>query len=306
MKKITFLIMKLLISGSLLLYLFSFSGMVDVQAVLTVIQNTRISIFALVFLIGAGNVFISTKRWSFFLPQYTTYLRLVSLNFIGFFFSIFLPGRFGGDMVKTFYIYRDIGKGGMALASVFMDRYMGFSAITGISFFSFLTGYSYFKNTGIAWFIPLVSGIFILASYMLWRIKWGKIKSIRPFYISLMEYQGKKRILFKGLALSFIIQAISIIEVYLLSTAIGLTVPIIYFFIFVPIINAVSAIPVSIAGLGVREAGFAALFNMFFLQLGVTSDHAVSLSLLIFAVMILVNLIGGIEYVRIRKLHEKK
>jgi uncharacterized membrane protein YbhN (UPF0104 family) len=132
------------------------------------------------------------------------------------------------------------------------------------------------------------------------------MKSINPFYTSLMGYKIKKKILVKALILSLIIQAVSIMEVYLLSIAIGLSVPIIYFFIFVPIINAVSAIPVSISGLGVREAGFAALFNMFFLQLGVTSDHAVSLSLLIFAVMILVNLIGGIEYVRIRKLHENK
>jgi uncharacterized membrane protein YbhN (UPF0104 family) len=185
-----------------------------------------------------------------------------------------------------------------------MDRYMGISAIIGISFTAFVAGYPYFKGTEIVWFIPAVCGMFLLASYILWRANWGKIKSIGAFYTSLMTYKVKIHILFKGLALSFIIQSLSIMEVYLLSSAIGLTVPMIYFFIFVPIINAISAIPISIAGLGVREVGFAALFNMFFVNLGVTSNQAVSLSLLIFIVMIMVNLIGGIEYLRIKRLPE--
>jgi len=41
---------------------------------------------------------------------------------------------------------------------------------------------------------------------------------------------------------------------------------------------------------------------MVFSKLGVTSDHAVSLSMLLFIAMCLVNLIGGIEYLRIKKL----
>ncbi|TNF53361.1 hypothetical protein EP227_06065, partial [bacterium] len=114
------------------------------------------------------------------------------------------------------------------------------------------------------------------------------------------------RIIYNGLILSFIIQVLCIIEVYLLSIAIGLKVPIIYFLIFVPIINAISTIPITIAGLGIREVGFATLFSMFFIKLGVTSNQAVSLSLLTFTAMVLINLIGGIEYLRIGKLPEKK
>ncbi len=305
MKKIFSFILKVLVSGILLLYLFYFSGMVDVQEVIEILKQTRLSIFILVLLICLSNVFITTKRWSFFLPENTKYSRLVSLCFIGYFFSTFLPGRIGGDIVKTFYLYRDIGKGGISIASVFMDRYMGLSAITGISLIAFIGGYSYFKGSEIVWFIPIVCSIFLIASFIFWRVNWGKIKGVSALYAPLMEYRTKKRIIYNGLILSFIIQAISIIEVYLLSIAIGLTVPIIYFFIFVPIINAISAIPVTIAGLGIREAGFAALFNMFFIKLGVNSDQAISLSLLIFATMILVNSIGGVEYIRIGKLPEK-
>lgn len=238
MKKIFSFALKLLISGILLLYLFYFSGIVDVQEVIKTLEQTRLLIFILVLLICLSNVFITTKRWSFFLPENTKYSRLVSLFFIGYFFSTFLPGRIGGDIVKTFYLYRDIGKGGISIASVFMDRYMGLSAITGISLIAFTGGYSYFKGSEIVWFIPIVCSIFLIASFILWRANWGKIKGVSALYAPLMEYKTKKRIIYNGLILSFIIQAIS-------------------------------------------------------------------LSLLIFATMILVNSIGGVEYIRIGKLPEK-
>lgn len=302
MKRILSFILKLLISGALLLYLFYFSGVVDIQEVIKTLKQTRLSIFIIVFFICLSTVFISTKRWSLFLPKTMKYSRLFSLFFIGSFFNTFLPGLVGGEVIKTFYLYRDMGKGGTSIASVFMDRYMGFSAMIGISLIAFIGGYSHIKGTEIVWFIPILCSVFLIANFLLWKINWGKIKGLTAFYLPLMEYKTNRGIIYNGLLLSLIVQVIGITEVYLLSLAIGLKVPIIYFFIFVPIINVVSAIPISIAGLGIRETGFAALFNMVFTKVGVTSDQAVSISMLIFAVMCLVNLIGGVEYLRIRKL----
>ncbi len=289
----------------LLLYLFYFSGIVDIQEVIKTLGHTRLLIFTLVVLICIINVFITTKRWSLFLPKNTKYSRLVSLYFIGYFFNTFLPGRVGGEIVKTFYLYRDIREGIVSIVSVFIDKYLGFCAMIVISFIAFIFGYSYFKDTKIESFIPVIFGIFIIANFVFWKVNWGKIKGMGSFYIYIMEYKTKKSIIRKGLLLSLIIQLMSVMEIYLVSLAIGVTVPAIYFFIFVPIINAVTAIPITIAGLGVREVGFAALFNMFFTKLGVTSHEAVSISLLSFAAMVLVNLIGGVEYLRIKELTEE-
>jgi uncharacterized membrane protein YbhN (UPF0104 family) len=302
MKRALNYVLRLLISVTLLLYLFLFSGIIDIQEVVQTLKQTSLPIFTLVFFICLSTVLITTKRWSLFLPGTVKYSRLVSFVFIGHFFNTFLPGRVGGEIVKTIYLYRDIGKGNISIVSVFMDKYMGFSAIVCVSFIAFIGGYSYFKGTEIVWLIPAVCGIFLMASFIFWKVNWGSIKGISAFYPCIINYKKEKEVIYKGLLLSLIAQVFGIIEVYLLSLAIGLTVPIIYFFIFVPMINAVSAIPITVSGLGVREAGFAALFNMFFTELGVTSDQAVSLSLLIFATTILVNSIGGIEYLRVKKL----
>ncbi|MEK6527665.1 MAG: lysylphosphatidylglycerol synthase transmembrane domain-containing protein [Nitrospirota bacterium] len=304
-KKNLSLIVKLVVSSVLLLYLFYFSGIVDIKGVISTLKQTRLSIFIVAFVIHISAFFVAAKRWSLFLPYSLKYSRLVSLFFIGAFFNTFLPGLVGGDAVKAFYLYKDTGKGGISIVSVFMDRYMGFAAMVCIGLIAFTGGYFYIKGTEIVWFIPILCGGFLLASFILWYINWGRIKFLSVFYSPLMEIKSKKRIIYKGLLFALIVQMLSITGVYILSLAIGLKVPPVYFFIFVPIINAISAIPISIAGLGLREASFAALFSTVFAKVGVTPVQATGLSLLTFATMCLVNLIGGVEYLRIGKPPEK-
>ena len=300
MKKVLSFVLKLSVSSALLLYLFYFSGIVDIKEVIKTLRHTSVSIFVMAFFVYLCTPFVSTKRWSLFLPEPVKYSRLISLYFIGAFFNTFLPGLVGGDAVKAFYLYKDIGKGGGSLASVFMDRYMGLAAMAGIAFIAFIGGYSYIKGTEIIWFVPILCGGFLLASLVLWRLNWGRLKVLKAFYLPLMEYKSKRKVIYKGLLLASLVQIIGITCIYILSLAIGLKVPIVYFFIFVPIVNALAAIPVSIAGLGVRETGFAALFNIVFEKVGVTSDQAVGLSMLLFTTIFLASLIGGVEYFRIK------
>jgi hypothetical protein len=294
MKKILSFSLKFLVSGVLLYIFFS---RVDIEAVFKILKQVEIPLFIAGFLVYLCIVLISTKRWSLFLPPGIKYLRLVSLYFIGSFFNTFLPGLIGGDAIKAYYLYRHIGKGGLSLAAVFMDRYMGLSAMAGIAFVAFIGGYSYIKGSEIIWLIPIFCGGFLSASLILWKVNWGKIKFLSSFYTPLMEYKTRKKIILKGLLLGLAVQSGVIITVYILSLSIGLEVPILSFFIFIPIITAASAIPVSIAGLGIREAGFVILFP----KVGLTSEESLSLSLLMFTVMCIVNLIGGIEYLRAGK-----
>lgn len=306
MKKILSFTLKFLISGGLLLYLFQFSDIVDVSGVVSTLKHTKLPLFVIAFFVYLNVIFISTQRWSLFLHEPVKYTRLLSLHFIGSFFNTFLPGLVGGDAVKAFYLYKDIGKGSHSVISVFIDRYMGFSAMIFIGFIAFIGGFFYIKGTEIVWIVPVLCGGFILVSLVLWKLNWGKIKFLNSFYIPLMGYKSKKKLIYKGLLLGIAVQVINIMSVYILSLAIGLKVPIIYFFIFMPVISAVSAIPISIAGLGLRETSFAALFNIVFAKVGVTPDQAVGLSVLVFINTCLVNLIGGVEYLRIKKLPKKK
>jgi uncharacterized protein (TIRG00374 family) len=81
---------------------------------------------------------------------------------------------------------------------------------------------------------------------------------------------------------------------YLIGLSLGDRVSIWYYLLFVPITSIVTILPVSFAGLGVREGAYVFLFT----QAGMPRETALSLSLLVYVISIFTpGLIGGIIYV---------
>ncbi len=127
------------------------------------------------------------------------------------------------------------------------------------------------------------------------KVKLFKLnEKIETFYGAFMGYKGRMGVIVKAYALSFIVQGGVIAGYIMLGKEIGIDVHPGYYFLFVPLSTAVSMIPVSLAGLGVREGAFVFLFT----RAGSTVEEALSLSLLWFAVMVSVSVLGGVEYVR--------
>ena len=309
MKKIIFLALKILISISLLIFLFKRANIGNVWDVM---RSMDFMIFIVVVFLYTVSQIVSTYRWSLFLPHagiHMPFLKLVSLYYIGMFFNIFLPTAIGGDVVKSYYLYKLSGKGGDSLASVFLDRFTGFFALVTIALVSLIFGYNYVKDTYAPLFIILLATLFFSASLIIWNrslhnwalVITGKIKlfgineKIESFYNAIMLYKGEPVVLLKAFGVSFIIQFMSITIFYLISKGLDMTVSIGYFFLFVPIAVTISMIPISLSGLGLREGAFVYLFT----KVGATDAQALTVSLASFAVTVLLGLIGGIEYIRL-------
>ena len=79
---------------------------------------------------------------------------------------------------------------------------------------------------------------------------------------------------------------------YLVARAIGVTISVWYFVLFVPIVSVVLMLPVSMSGLGVREGAYVYLFG----QAGVSTAQALTMSLLIYALRVVAGLVGGLLY----------
>jgi len=121
-RKLIFLALKILVSISLLIFLFRKA---DIGNVWLLMQSMDFLLFMFVVFLYAVSQLISTYRWSLFLPNAginILFLKLVSLYYIGMFFNIFLPTAVGGDVVKSYYLYKFSGRGGNSLASVFYPR----------------------------------------------------------------------------------------------------------------------------------------------------------------------------------------
>jgi uncharacterized membrane protein YbhN (UPF0104 family) len=291
--------LKLLVSGALLYF---FLSKVELHEVIGKLRDIDKLIFFAGFLTYMSTLFIAAKRWSLFLPGHLKYPRLVSLYFIGAFFNTFLPGLVGGDAVKAYYLYRDRCEMGLSLASLFIDRYLGLTALALLGIIAFIGGHNYLNGTPIFWVVPIFFGSFLVASLIFWNVNWGRIKFLKSFYRPLMEFRSNRKIIYKGLLLGLVIQSLGIISFYLVSVSIGFDLKLIYFFLFMPIITAATVVPISFAGTGIREAGFVMLFT----QVGLSQVDAITLSLLVFLNMVLVRMAGGIEFLRLGKPPEKE
>jgi len=305
-KKIA-LLLKIAISFVLLYLLFS---NIDIGTFWGVVSSANYIIILIVFLLFISIQALSAIRWNIILKKDMdiSFSHVISFYFIGMFFNNFLPTTIGGDIVKSYYLTKISGKGAASLASIFLDRYSGITAMTTIAAVSTLLGYSIIKGTIIIWLLLAFIGAFITISIILWidlfhrwalqiltRVNLFRLNErIDRFYNALMAYKSSHSILLKVFLISFLVQGGYIIAYYLLSKAIGLEVGIGYFCLFIPLATVVAMLPISLSGLGIREGTFVFLFT----KVGATPTEALTLSLLFFVIVVCASLIGGIAYIR--------
>jgi uncharacterized membrane protein YbhN (UPF0104 family) len=101
----------------------------------------------------------------------------------------------------------------------------------------------------------------------------------------MMPYLSRPVALTPAIALSTLLQLALATCQYLLAVGLGLDIALATFILIVPIANVIAALPVTINGLGMREASYLVLLGM----AGVSKEHAVALSILYFAA----SLTGG-------------
>lgn len=293
--KIIVLIGKISVSSGLLYLVISKTG---IDKVVSTLKGINPLSFLLAISIYIFAIYLSSIRWRLLLHEGFELKKLFSLYFIGSFFNHLLPGIIGGDAVKAYYLYRDTGKGSSAVASVFMDRYIGFTALMLVGLTAFPFGLRYFKGSYIEWVLPLIVVLFIIVSFFIFGLRVGKgIKLLSGFYDYFELYKGKKTVIIKTFFISVIVQIIIIFAVYVLSRGLKVNVPLLPLFIFVPVISTIATIPISIAGIGVREASFILLFG----TLGISPVQATAVSFTWFLSVATGSLPGLIEYLRYKK-----
>jgi uncharacterized protein (TIRG00374 family) len=242
--------------------------------------------------------FISTLRWRLLLPEKVGIKKLFSLYLIGSFFNTLLPGLVGGDAVKGFYLYKAIGKGSLTLASIFMDRYIGFVTLTVICMAAYPFGYSYLQGSPAVWTLPLIVLIFVIASLLIFGLRLGnRMMILSEFYKYFHSYRNKKGIIIKTILISVFVQLSGIFAVYILATGIGEHIPFLACLVFLPLIVMFTALPISISGIGIREGAFILFFGL----IGVMPNVATAISLSWFLTGVAGNLLGLVEYMRYRK-----
>jgi len=232
--------------------------------------------------------------------------RLLKSYLIGVFFNSFFPTTVGGDVVRGFDLYRFTQKWKETAISVIVERFLGFTALIAIAMVSLAFTYSSFRDPVIAWLILGAAVVYVTALLVIFTpaiyvlsnkiIQKSKFKNIGSKLLQIPEaislYRTAHVALIQLLFLSVLLQSLVILIYYIVCHSLHLAIPLGYVFLFFPVINLVSMIPVSLGGLGVREGISIYLFQ----KVGVGYAQAFSLSLAWFTIILCATAIGGMVF----------
>lgn len=123
-KKITLLI-KAIISIGFIAFLISF---VQGNELIRLVADIDWFYFILSFVMIPVLLYTSCMKWKVLLDAggyNLSYLRLIKIYLVGYFFSNLLPSTVGGDVVRSFYAGKEIGTFSYSAVTVFVERLTG-------------------------------------------------------------------------------------------------------------------------------------------------------------------------------------
>ena len=311
-RKNFFIIAKILFAATALFFLFHKVNMFQLW---TSIKNAHPIPIFLGTLLCWSTILIATWRWQQLLKLFEIeipFWSLFCMTQIGQFFLMFLPGPTGDDMTRMLYISRfSKEKKGESCVSVLIDRAIGLAAVLIVALFCVpwqWTMLSVSPQTHYLAILILSSGSFAALLGILFFLfahpshYWFEhsLKFFRKFSLQdeISRIAGlvciQKRIIFRVGIAAITTQLLLCAMFYLAGKATGIQIPFVLWLSFVPIILASNAIPITMAGIGIREY----LMVLFLGVLGsIHSEQALAASLLAFAMTLAVCLLGGIIYI---------
>lgn len=303
-KKTALLVLRVLISLGLIGWILR---SVDWQELVVSLRNINYWLLLTAFAAYLAVNLLCTWRWQMLLAARgigAGYWRLFRYFLNGLFFGNFLPTTVGGDLARAYLVADDCRGKSEALASVLVDRFIGLFGviITGVVGLVLVakTGQeqSILKAMAIGTAVALILAALFLNKSLVRRFRWIlKLPLVQKaeqhlvdFYHAIYVYRTHPKEIAWAFVLSLAVQVFVVITAYLIALALAIEIAIVPFFLYMPVIAAVSMIPLSINGWGLQEGAFIVFFG----RVGVAKAPALSLGFLYHLVAIAVSLLGGL------------
>jgi uncharacterized protein (TIRG00374 family) len=300
-------LLKILVSLGLIAYLFIRMDLAKVGEALKSANYWYLLPAVLFFLAAMTNAGI---KWYVLLRAQgiqVPFRAVLGYTYVGFFFNNFLPANVGGDVMRGYGLARYTDRAPEAAVSVVVDRIVGLmafmsSAVVAALVAVLLLDKENLKGIEIAALLGLVviAAAFGLILSQRVRALVGHLLTLKPLAPFAPTYQRLSGALdayrhsYKALALAFCIALLTMVLTsftdYFIVQALGGGIPLIYIFIFNPIIAFVLAFPISIGGLGVTQA----IYPFFYGLVGIPANLAFTVSLLKQLVIYVTSLVGGV------------
>ncbi|MFH1679312.1 MAG: lysylphosphatidylglycerol synthase transmembrane domain-containing protein [Candidatus Eisenbacteria bacterium] len=276
-------------------------------------SEVRLLLLAAGYALNLVMVFLNTYRWQILirpLGASVGLLRLTAYYFVCMFFNNLMPTSIGGDVIRVLDLSRDTGERSSAMASVVVERLLGLYALLPISIGAILLLYPTLPERGS--FLAAGGAMALLFAAGTVAIRRRTLRRLEPFlkpfapllarldvrrragklYDFLDAYKRARGAVLAAFLLSVLSRSVWVFGCWVLAESLGVHLSVAHFFLLMPLVEIGRMLPLSLAGLGIREGVMLLLLRLF----DVSDTRAVLLAFLIYGIFVVNGLIGGIVY----------
>lgn len=279
------------IGVSVLLFYFVVTK-ISFAEVFNIIKNSNVLLLLLSGVFLLLSQWVSSIRLNTFFHSIGYYLSNKSnhvLYLIGMFYNFFIPGGIGGDAYKVYKLHKKFDWNVKKLsAAIFIDRLSG---LTAIGMLLVLLTVPFVQNLGWISSNFILIGLAVLLLILIPIMVFALVQKLFPSF---------KKVYFKTLLLSVVVQVLQLICVYCLVLNFEVTSDL-FSYLLVFLISVILSI-VSFAGIGVREFVFYQAADL----LHYNKDISVAIGLLFTFLTAILSLIGVFFQVKKIKLSLKE
>lgn len=225
------------------------------------------------------------------------------LYMIGTFFNNFLPSSAGGDVIRAIELRRETDETGAIVAATLAERLIGFAALIALLPLALIDdrvrGATPFLPLAVgAALITLVVGVWLLLSGHLGQAmrlaRLGRVgRALDRSESALRRLLRDRDAVLVSFFVSILFYAAAIFTVWAASRALDHPLGILGVEAVVPLVLLVGSLPISLNGLGTKEAAYVFLLGL----IGMPAPTALALAVILRTRAVLTAIAGGIAFV---------
>jgi uncharacterized protein (TIRG00374 family) len=199
-------------------------------------------------------------------------LMVVRAYLIGVFANNFLPTAFGGDFARAWLLARPGPPLVRAVLSVVVDRFMAFWCLVALAWLALPTNPKAVPGSLVAALLGVTAaGLAVSALAIVFALRGGRrlarklperiLGWARETRETLRLYSDKPKLLGAVTVLGLTFQFLTVLAMWMVAKAIDVQIAFSLLAIVLPLVLAITLVPISIAGFGVREGGMVLLLG---------------------------------------------
>ncbi|MDB4977498.1 MAG: Choline-sulfatase [Myxococcaceae bacterium] len=226
--------------------------------------------------------------------------HLLGTFMIGRFFGAVTPGGLGLGGYRIYDISKHTGKTARAIASIGIEMVLGNLAVGLVAFISCFFGMRYVGANGFAVLAAVFGGLIAVTFTILWRPRLVRLISerlpaaarqrLQNMVDAVCAYEGKGLLLGQSEVLAVGTHAFNAMIYVCAAKGLGVDLPWTELFFVSVLQNVAAHVPISINGVGLREAAAIGLYTI----VGVPPELSVLIPIVGFSVEMAISTLGGL------------